>query len=167
MVPEQQTSYGEKLATSIRWRSVSLTIGLAAVSLFPFAFGPQPAPADSDPRGLTRISHEASTAIRSGAAFLENLGQLEARSVEFYAERPDFSIAFTKKGVLLRITRGVYDGISLDERNVFDSSGKVENSKLEVIVLRLEFVGSNAPRPRGLDVQERVSNFLLGDEPSR
>src|SRR5277367_1593495 len=112
---------------------------------------PPGSPSDSANRSEStpRLKHPASSVSPATLplAFEPNRGQFPA-GVEFAARAPGFSLALKRKRAVLVLGR----------------PGAGENEPRRAAIY---FVGSSHSKPEGEDLETGVSNYLLGNDPSR
>jgi hypothetical protein len=101
----------------------------------------------------------------SPALFAENQGQWADASVHYAFQRGGAGVAFTDTGLAIRVTVPVETGESAPEDGLPDSFRRdLPPTEYQTAALAVRFEGAAAVAPTGLDRQETLFNYFVGDQ---
>ena len=97
----------------------------------------------------------------SPAVFAENQGQWADESVHYAFQRGGAGVAFTDDGLAIRLAVPVETGDATPEGGLPEDLPPTE---YQTAALAVRFEGAGAVTPAGLDLQETVFNYFVGDQ---
>jgi len=122
---------------------------------------------------LQETIHDASPVTATSAApivpadsFLENAGQLSNPEMRFYTAPGAVQFGFAEGSAFIKIVERRPEP-GAERRTARGFMGPDPPGPLRGVLLRVSFEGANAVIPQGLDPLPHVTNFFLGNDPSR
>ena len=97
----------------------------------------------------------------SPALFAENQGQWADEAVHYAFQRGGAGVAFTDDGLAIRLAVPVETGDATPEGGLPD---RLPPTEYLTASLAVRFEGANVVMPAGLDLQETVFNYFVGDQ---
>ena len=98
----------------------------------------------------------------SAAVFAENQGQWADTSVHYAFQRGGAGVAFTDDGMAIRLAVPVETGDATPEGGPLGED--LPPTEYQTAALAVRFEGANVVTPAGLDLQETVFNYFVGDQ---